>query len=530
MTAGFNFAVQSGSPAGASAIGGATQAGLFGKAGGSAAGGAAGFDALMAALFGGQGFVDPAAAQQGAAPAPALAGAMNALVVEGATQGDAEGAEAPVDGEAEPTILDESLSAEAQAVAMLLTQPVAVQAKPAAAPADPTVAGEKAGEAMASDGKAMASNGKARASSTPAGAVATAIIPDEKDATDIAATAIDPLAAADDDGAPQLAALAAPPAKTSPAQRSADKVAEPAYAQPKAAEAPVINTAPEPAARIDAPQADAPPAPVETQAQTTLSTAVATPSPEKPAARVAAKGEVSKRAEASAPRAEAPAAAPTDPATQVVAAAPSADTGSGDGQGEPGEKPLATTEKLAGPDKSDAAAPAAGPTQFASTEAEAPVRATTPVRGSPETVAALAAEIVKKLDGRTTRFDVELNPVDLGRVDVRIEIGAHGRVTASMAFENPQAAAELKSRADDLQKALEQAGFELSGGLSFDVANDQGGTGRAFSDQAGSDFSGQARGRAFQAALDTAGDSADAALASALAYRSRPATGVDIRI
>ncbi|MFD1192596.1 flagellar hook-length control protein FliK, partial [Phenylobacterium conjunctum] len=156
--------------------------------------------------------------------------------------------------------------------------------------------------------------------------------------------------------------------------------------------------------------------------------------------------------------------------------------------------------------------------------------AATPVRGSPETVAALAAQIVKKLEGRSTRFDVELNPANLGRVDVRIEIGAHGRMTATMSFENPQAAAELRGRADELQKSLEQAGFDISGGLQFDVANDQRQASQGQPDQSASANGGQARGRAFQAALDTADDSASAALTSALAYRSRPATGVDIRI
>ena len=40
------------------------------------------------------------------------------------------------------------------------------------------------------------------------------------------------------------------------------------------------------------------------------------------------------------------------------------------------------------------------------------------VRGSPQTVANLAAQIVKKLDGRTSQFDVQLDPAGLGQVDV----------------------------------------------------------------------------------------------------------------
>ena len=62
------------------------------------------------------------------------------------------------------------------------------------------------------------------------------------------------------------------------------------------------------------------------------------------------------------------------------------------------------------------------------------------------------------------------------------------------------------------------------------VANDQRQASQGQPDQSAGANGGQARGRAFQAALDTADDSASAALTSALAYRSRPATGVDIRI
>nr|QQZ49528.1 hypothetical protein JKL49_21585 [Phenylobacterium glaciei] len=83
------------------------------------------------------------------------------------------------------------------------------------------------------------------------------------------------------------------------------------------------------------------------------------------------------------------------------------------------------TGQPAAPNVADAAA-------AASTAAPAEMRA------GPQTVAHLAAQIVKKLEGRSTQFDVALNPEGLGRVDVRIEIGAQGRLTASMSFENPR--------------------------------------------------------------------------------------------
>ena len=176
---------------------------------------------------------------------------------------------------------------------------------------------------------------------------------------------------------------------------------------------------------------------------------------------------------------------------------------------------------------------AAGGETHAATQGSAPLApAAHAVRGAPETVANLAAQIIKKLEGQSTRFDVELDPQGLGKVNVRIDIGAQGAITAAMSFDNPQAASELRSRAAELQRALEQAGFNLSGGVTFDVAQDRGQQGQAWQ-QAGQDDNnaGRAfRGQAFQSALDTAGDAADAALNGALRLRRGVNAGLDMRI
>ena len=149
------------------------------------------------------------------------------------------------------------------------------------------------------------------------------------------------------------------------------------------------------------------------------------------------------------------------------------------------------------------------------------------VRGSPETVANLAAQIVKKLEGRSTHFDVELDPAGLGKVGVRIQIGATGHLSAAMMFETPQAASELRARANELRQTLEQAGFNLSGGLSFDVAGDRGQARQQWTDeQDGKGF----RGQAFQAALDQAGEAADSAVMGALRLRRGVTSSLDLRI
>lgn len=83
-------------------------------------------------------------------------------------------------------------------------------------------------------------------------------------------------------------------------------------------------------------------------------------------------------------------------------------------------------------------------------------------RATVETTAQIAAQIIRKLDGRSTRFDMALTPEGLGRVDVSLEIESDGQVTARLAFDNPAAAADLRARADELRRQLLEAGLQLS--------------------------------------------------------------------
>lgn len=110
-------------------------------------------------------------------------------------------------------------------------------------------------------------------------------------------------------------------------------------------------------------------------------------------------------------------------------------------------------------------------------------------RATVETTAQLAAQIIRKLEGRSTRFDMALTPEGLGRVDVSLEIDSDGRLAARLAFDNPAAATDLRARADELRRQLQDAGFQLtqdslefsernpssgfSGGGAFDRAPDR---------------------------------------------------------
>lgn len=113
-------------------------------------------------------------------------------------------------------------------------------------------------------------------------------------------------------------------------------------------------------------------------------------------------------------------------------------------------------------------------------------------RATIDATAEIAAQILRKLEGRSTRFEMALTPDDLGRVDVKLDIDSEGRLAARLAFDNPVAATDLRGRVDDLRRELEDAGFHLaddafefaerdSGSSSFDRGQDaRHGQNRAF--------------------------------------------------
>jgi flagellar hook-length control protein FliK len=214
-----------------------------------------------------------------------------------------------------------------------------------------------------------------------------------------------------------------------------------------------------------------------------------------------------------------PAAAAAKPEAQTLLAT-AAEPTAGDGAPADVEIPDATAH-LDAPDQSNTSAA----TGASSTNLEA--REAGRVAATSATVADLATQVSRKLQGRNTHFDIQLTPEGLGRVDVRVDIDAQGKLTAAMAFDNPHAAAELRGRAGDLQRALEQAGFDISGGLSFQSPQDGQGGGR-FADQAPDREAWQ--GRAFQNALGVADEAETAAVAARLYQQRRSPTGVDLRI
>lgn len=123
-------------------------------------------------------------------------------------------------------------------------------------------------------------------------------------------------------------------------------------------------------------------------------------------------------------------------------------------------------------------------------------------RVATETTAQIAAQIVRKLEGRSTRFEMALSPEDLGRVDVSLDIDADGGLVATLAFDNPAAATELRGRADELRRQLMDAGFTLADdALSFSERDPSAGQGGA-SDRQSDPRSARAFGAASRLSLE----------------------------
>ncbi|GLK79987.1 flagellar hook-length control protein FliK [Methylopila turkensis] len=120
---------------------------------------------------------------------------------------------------------------------------------------------------------------------------------------------------------------------------------------------------------------------------------------------------------------------------------------------------------------------------------------------------------------RRTRFDVQLEDGDLGRIDVRLDIASDGKVSTRLVVERPETLAMLKQDAGELARSLQQAGFQLAGdGLAFELR----------------DGGGWARERAASLAPAGRNDAIDegAALAAPLAYAAmrRSASALDLRV
>jgi flagellar hook-length control protein FliK len=104
--------------------------------------------------------------------------------------------------------------------------------------------------------------------------------------------------------------------------------------------------------------------------------------------------------------------------------------------------------------------------------------------GAPVPVSGLAVEIAATIQSGRTRFELRLDPADLGRIDVRIDVDRNGQVISHLTVEKPETLAILQQDAPQLQQALNDAGLKTgSGGLQFSL-RDQSSSGQNSGNQA----------------------------------------------
>ncbi|MEI9989987.1 MAG: flagellar hook-length control protein FliK [Rhizomicrobium sp.] len=203
--------------------------------------------------------------------------------------------------------------------------------------------------------------------------------------------------------------------------------------------------------------------------------------------------------------ADASASAPPQPGTQAVSQA------------------AGPTPAQVAPPQPDSLAAAAAPSQPAPTAANAAVSAQLQV-GHPAApdIATLAFNIASKSDGGTKHFDIRLDPAELGRVDVHLTVDDAGKAQAMLSVEKPQTLELLQKDQPQLERALKDAGLDLSqNGLNFSLKGQQQGAGNGGNAPS-------PRGRMLAARAIAAVDSAASTVSLGLVSSSD--TRLDIRV
>jgi len=85
----------------------------------------------------------------------------------------------------------------------------------------------------------------------------------------------------------------------------------------------------------------------------------------------------------------------------------------------------------------------------------------------------LAVEIATRANKGERRFEIRLDPPELGRIDVKLEIDSKGNTTTKLIVERAETLDMLQRDARGLEKALQNAGLKLdAGGMQFSLQQD----------------------------------------------------------
>jgi flagellar hook-length control protein FliK len=83
-------------------------------------------------------------------------------------------------------------------------------------------------------------------------------------------------------------------------------------------------------------------------------------------------------------------------------------------------------------------------------------------------LAGLAVAIASRAQAGSNQFDIRLDPPELGRIDVRLDVDGNGQVTSHVTVDRADTLQLLQSQQPQLERALEQAGLKTAdNGLQF---------------------------------------------------------------
>lgn len=137
-------------------------------------------------------------------------------------------------------------------------------------------------------------------------------------------------------------------------------------------------------------------------------------------------------------------------------------------------------------------------------------------------VSGLAVQIAASARAGNSRFEIRLDPAELGRIDIRLDVDKHGQVSSHLTVEKPETLAMLRQDAPQLQRALEDAGLKTGqNGLQFSLRDQS--TGQQDNGQSG---------RQPQRLMisDTATAAPLAPVNATYAYAASAIRGLDIRV
>ncbi len=134
-------------------------------------------------------------------------------------------------------------------------------------------------------------------------------------------------------------------------------------------------------------------------------------------------------------------------------------------------------------------------------------------------IAGLAVEIAARAQAGGNRFEIRLDPPELGRIDVRLDVDRSGQVTSRLVVEKAETLDLLRRDAAELERALQQAGLKTAeNGMQFTL-RDQSFAGR----------DGDPSGSATVIVPDSELGPAEI-LAASYGRVLRPGGGIDIRV